>query len=152
MDKRIYATRSYRAALLDNDSWLTQREVYRTAVREWNERAPGILVTMLTLLPAGLCFRLERNTFARFAQMDACLARMRRAREAEKRDDVSSRCVTNLLVELGELSSSSLAEFLSLASKEARLINQQPSIELENERHLSTGYLILSLFKPAINR
>jgi hypothetical protein len=152
VDKRIYATRTYRAALLNDDGWLAQRELYRAAVQEWNEQAPSILVTLITLLPARLCFQLERNTFRRFAEIDSYLARIRRAREVNKSDKISAGQVMGLLAELSELSSTSLAEFLALARKEAKLIDQQPSIDLENEQHLSTGYLIMSLFKPAINR
>ena len=112
VDKRIYATRAYRAALLSSESqeaWIAEREKYRDAVREWNERAPGIVVTLLTLLPARLCFQLERETFQRFSTMDAHLGRVRRAREAEQADRTSAAQVADLLTELSEHSTASLA-------------------------------------------
>ena len=154
LDKRIYATRAYRAALLSDDSpvaWSSERERYRNVVREWNEQAPGTIVTLLLLLPARLCFQLERETFQRFAAMDAYLGRIRRAREMGQVDRVLALQVTDLLTELTELSGASLAEFLNLAREEAKLIDQKPTIALENAPYLSLGYLVSSLFKPAIN-
>ena len=83
--------------------------------------------------------------------MDAYLGRIRRAREMGQVDRVLALQVTDLLTELTELSGASLAEFLNLAREEAKLIDQKPTIALENAPYLSLGYLVSSLFKPAIN-
>lgn len=154
VDKRIYASRAYLATLRvpqPDESWVTERERYREAVREWNERAPSVLVTMLTLLPARMCYQIERDTFLPFSQVDQMLASIRRARSSNSpsRDAVFS--TQDILADLVTNSNVSLASFLNLAKKERKLIDQEPSISEENLPNLSFGYLVASLFKTTID-
>lgn len=154
VDKRIYASRAYLAslrALPPDNEWTAERERYRDVVREWNEKAPGVVVTMLTLLPARLCFQVERETFLPFSLMDAHLGRIRRLRTAGTIDPNVIASVHNILSELVSDSNVSLAEFLNLAKEEQKLIDRKPRISEENLPLLSLGYLVSSLFKAPVN-
>lgn len=153
VDKRTYATRAYLATLrAPSDDWQAERQRYREVVKEWNESAPSLLVTMLTLLPARLCFELERATFVSFSSMDRLLSKIRHAREAGQQSSVSSNQVQQYMDELAETSSVLLAEFLNLARAEQRRLDERPTVSAENADDLSFGYLFVSLFKPTVNR
>ena len=154
VDKRIYASRAYLATLRapqQDESWVAERERYRDAVREWNEKAPGVLVTMLTLLPARMCYQLERDTFLPFAHSDQLLGTIRRARLNGTESQNTIFGTRDILAELVENSNISLAEFLNLAKEERKFLNQEPAISERNLPNLSLGYLVASLFKPSIN-
>lgn len=154
IDKRIYASRAYLTSLrspISDDGWVAERERYRQVVREWNEKAPGVLVTLLTLLPARICFQLERETFLPFSAVDGLLGHIRESRGSGQRQLEAVSNVQGYLSEISTSSAISLAEFLNLAREERRLIDRKPSIIDENAADLSFGYLITSLFKSSVN-
>jgi hypothetical protein len=138
VDRRIYATRTYKLFLQSADlGWPEERVRYREVVRKWNEEAPGLLVIMQTILPQRYCLEFDHIFFPKFATIDSFLGRQRTLLERESPIDVTLAAYARVM----------LAEFINTARSERRLIDRVPEINFENIDSLGCGYLIKSLFK-----
>lgn len=150
VDKRIFASRLYLDALIENDKDIVaaERERYRKVVEEWNEKISGLIILIRVRFDLQSSINFEKYFLPAFTEIDRKL-RQKRLTATDNNGDQAliTKAVKDDLSLINLKARGMMSGMLKSTLDTINIIEDEPKISIENKTHLTHVYLLKSLFK-----